>query len=319
MTPDPKLLLLRPDAPPEGWRIVAADAAPPDTAARGRAAAPSLQAILDGATWSPIDLRVPGMYRADTEPKVIQLVAEGVVAVHAGAPTEREDMLVFDTRDGRVILSVVGLSGRELIVDVSEGSALAWDPGGGAVDLPDTPGRAVELPPVDPVRWLGPHAGADWLRHEVAALSASPSVVDRISAVGAVLRFGDDASRAAARAWLSGVGKDQIALIIELSIARADALADAIDRLDSVPPTSAARAAAAIVRERDDLQSVRRALNVLKVGEGLSNALMAIDDAATAHATTLGDLLLAQGEDPDAERWAEVSWREPEAWWAGDD
>ena len=323
MTPDTFLLSLRPDVPVSGWNQIQRATAPPDNAGHGKAVAVALGVILSAPHWLTTPLDVTDVVRMDKQPLVYAIRADSVVSVEAGVLHPHGDLAVIDARDGRTVVTILGSSGTEVLLDFNQADVTAWDASAAPYRFQDSSeAEQSAFPEVDAIAWLAGANAAEWLVDALADLADSPSPVDRVAAAGILLRFGSDLGEvpeSGARMWLNRLGSEDVSTVQQLALVRADRLAQDIEVMDGVPASVRSDHARNIIRERDELQSVRRALRVASAADELSRTLDDIDRRAMLHASTFSDLLPSREEDPNGERWDEVAWREPEAWWVGDE
>lgn len=274
---------------------------PPSRTARGFRQPRLEERLATLGRWRPVG---SGLYRADDAPGFFALPATAVDEVLVGELRTVGDLAGFDSDAGRVVLRFHDAEGDRAL-DAERGEVVVVALGG--------PGLGV--PPVD--AWS---TGMDpWLRQAAAALAASPSVVDRAAAAGLVARLGmtteDPPLRERVRAWVRGQERALPALERQ-AVERAWTLADRLRGLAEASAEVDARVAA-LVAERDDLQSVRRVLVLVGQGARLREALAAVDALAAELAGVLDGHLPALESDPEAERWIAVAWQEPGAWWTG--
>ncbi|MFN7146414.1 MAG: hypothetical protein ACK4YP_21755, partial [Myxococcota bacterium] len=119
------------------------------------------------------------------------------------------------------------------------------------------------------------------------------------------------------RAWLAAQPEGALAALEIRAVERAWSLAERIQALDALPDDARGAEVLALVRDRDDLQSVRLVLRLGGGGARLAEALQRLDRVAAEHMSALADHLPALDDDPETDRWRAVAWQEPDAWWTG--
>ncbi|MFZ5476830.1 MAG: hypothetical protein ACOZNI_08655 [Myxococcota bacterium] len=316
MAADRALLDLLGVAGPEALVRVGHAATPAPTRAEGFVARALPELLARSELW----LDVPAgakVYRAEPEPGFVAVAEEDLVEVVSGAETRVHGLAGFDSRGARVVLRVRGDAGEPRIVDVRDGEVEVWAVADALASLPPSASTVPEVAAPDVAAWS---AGAEpWLAAAAAALAASPAVVDRLAAAGLLARLWTegDSPRERVRAWAKGLGAAALAAVETLAVGRAWDLAERIAGVGELPGAIADEAVAAMVRERDDLQSVRRVLKLAGEGDRLVEALARADRAAAVHASALADHLPHADDDPETDRWSAVAWQEPDAWWAG--
>lgn len=327
MTPERALHeLLGLDGPEALTRV--AHVEPAEAAAEG-ASLQTLAALLAQALlWTPVAPAHPEVQVFGTRaaPTYVALPTADVIEVVAGAPVTDDDMVGFDTGAERVVLRVAGHDGRTWVVDAKDGRVdlhvLVADALAGL-------DAGVEIPPdvtaPDVAAWAASGGVEPWLAEAATRLAAGPSPVERAAAAGVIARLWDaetpiapaDHPRERVRAWLAAQPEGAVAALETRAVERAWSLAERIAELADLPEDARDAEVAALVRERDDLQSVRRVLRLGGAGIRLAEALQRLDRLAAEHMSALADHLPALADDPDADRWRAVAWQEPDAWWTG--
>ncbi len=329
MTADRALFeLLGLDGPGALTRV--AHAAPPEALrAEGAPLRALLALVATALAWQPAvdDLPELSLYRAEVESGFLAVPPEALVGVVTGTPVTGGELVGFDTRGERVVVRIAGADGRAYVVDARDGhvdvhvEADALD----GLDAPAAAPADVGIP--DVASWASAAQAEGWLAETAVRLAAGPSAVERAAAAGVLARLwtppeggaiaAADHPRERVRAWVGALPADTLAALETRAVERAWALVERIADLDGLPDPVRDAEVASLVRDRDDLQSVRRALRLGGAGSRLAEALALVDRTAAEHMSALADHLPALDADPDADRWSAVAWQEPDAWWAG--
>lgn len=308
--------------PAEQVRLLAALPAADPGAAQGFAPGGLAEACADLRAWHPEPLAGLRVYRSRRRPGAVQLAAAAVVAVHRGAPHHHHDLVAIE---GDALVEV-RLDADRAVLRLAAGEVVLLglpDPLADLAGAEPEP-AAVPAPPVE--AWTEGLAVDRWLAEEVGRLARSAAALDRIAAAGLLSRLwapGETpVARAArpterARAWARGLDPAALDRAEREAVDEAARLHDRIDAVARLDDAAARAAVGALVVDRDDLQSVRRALRLAGRGDRLDAALAAVDADARSAASVLAGRLPALADDPDGLRWAAVAWQEPGAWWAG--
>lgn len=158
---------------------------------------------------------------------------------------------------------------------------------------------------------------ADWLRSEVERGIASGSIFDACVARGISARLARmDGLAAVGAEWLRSLSPEQLRSVEFQVIFSADALIDDLDGVESCvaqDDPSAAQSALSWLHRRDDLESVAHLFERagLESARDVRAALYNVDHVALMRQAVW--LMLPVFDD---DRLLEVSWQEPEAWWA---
>ncbi|GDX83781.1 hypothetical protein LBMAG42_55920 [Deltaproteobacteria bacterium] len=167
---------------------------------------------------------------------------------------------------------------------------------------------------------------APWLRRAVAALAAQEASLPNAASAGLLALLWpppggpplatEALPRERVRSWILAATAEQRADLEHHAVSRAWSTAERIRELDSNPDSGPAEVAA-IIEQRDDLQSVLRVLRLSGRGDELTHALRGLDATAQERFASLANVLPALSEDPQEARWMAVAWQEPGAWWTG--
>jgi hypothetical protein len=322
MPADRELLTLLglPDA--GSLRVVDSLQSPPETTANA-AGFTDLAALLALLTaWGPVGDGAAPVYRASP---FIAVPVEQAFEVVTGTAVHGEHLVGFDSREERVVLRLSADEGHTWIVDARGGSIETFVMVDALAGLPDLPPSAPAIDAPDLQAWASQVAAEPWLSAAASQQAEGPSSVDRLAAVGLLARLWtppEDTAPTAhprdlARAWARVLDPGQLDAAESIAVRRAWRLSDRVADVSKLPASLAADEMAAIVLDRDDLQSVRRVLRLVGGGGRLAEALATVDSVAGEHMSALADLLPALEDDPDADRWRAVAWQEPDAWWVG--
>lgn len=175
---------------------------------------------------------------------------------------------------------------------------------------------------------------ADWLENEAGLLECSPSIVDRLAALGMLVRLwspppGGRAAEivrgilenrtptlsARVRGALADIAPVFLREVEHLAVLETDVLGDRLEALHDAVAVEDAQAPSllnSLVLRRDDLESVAVVLRLGEAGEQLGDALDGLDRRAR-HSLYAFSLLPAPA---DSDRLRTVAWKEPLAWWA---
>jgi hypothetical protein len=279
-------------------------------------------------------------------PVVLEGAAEaGVIALRSTG----DEPVVFLEIDQEVqvgggrVEALAGMAATDRIIDARHGEAWVWWrrdqqvlrlrllPTGDLtlevqVDLEDwqpPPPLALPSPTVDEAlaAWPAP----EWLRAQARA-SAQGSVLQRATAMTLIARFASvplESLLDGKSPWTEALAEwtDRPRSTREAIIDRAGVAADALmHELSALQQAVAARRADASLRarawliERDDLHGllllVEKAQEPADALDGLRTTLGQLDEAGRGSAAVFADACVRD------ERLAELSWREPQAWWA---
>lgn len=170
-----------------------------------------------------------------------------------------------------------------------------------------------------------------WLVEKITQLASSPSLIDKVAAVGTAARLGAGATTSpsftlefmmqcgpspASRAanWARSLTPEVIEAVEFLVLNQAVILGDDIQSLHKMVALggeTARRAAWSVCVERDRLESAVYILErAVEVDAPTRSALDAIDEVATVHLSAI-DL----AGDLDDDLLSSVAWQEPHAWW----
>jgi len=239
--------------------------------------------------------------------------------VENAAPTDRcldarEGVAwVFWTHDSRRLRLVLRPTGELSLEEASHGGALAqWRP---------PPLFEVPVPPVEEalVRWNA----APWLEAQVRE-AAEGSALQRATAGALIARFADvplevlldghNPWNDVVAEWCARPAETRAALVEHACFA-ADELAHELEqvrRAVAARETHATAMARRWLLARDDLHSLSLVLEKARTGEdeaSLRAALELLDEEGQSWFAVFLDARV------DDERLAELSWREPDAWW----
>lgn len=179
---------------------------------------------------------------------------------------------------------------------------------------------------------LGQWSCEAWLQVTFERLESSPSVLDRVAAMGLIGRLWSPAAPEMTREslksivagghdpplaveqWAKQLDAETVADLEHLSVARADSLMLQYDNLENMVAETGlhdAELLRQLIHARDDLESLFHVLNAAGGGESLGRLLQALDREAVTHLTLLS-CLDGLGDD---DRIRSVSWQELESWW----
>lgn len=252
-----------------------------------------------------------------TESERIEVVAGRFRELGAGE-------LLVSGREGPAVVRVrlAGKAGRVYVL--GHGSAELWAIATSTVaspaPLPATPRLA---------SMTGGLSGSSDIEAEFTQLSESAVALDRLAAVGLMLRFWVPVDREIRRQRLLALAQEDSPLLIATrqwysafeeparSAARADAVRESrligasFAQLEAVEDEGVARVnATELALRRDRLESVRRVFQAVGDVDELREALRALDSAAAIHLTRLASAGIVE------ERLRRVLASEPDAWWA---
>jgi hypothetical protein len=251
--------------------------------------------------------------------------ADADVERASGIPVPGDEAIGFDPRVERVVLRVRTNDGRTFVVDAAEGKVDTYAVADVFAGLPDVAAAPPAIDAPDLADWSRRTGAEPWLADAAVACAASPSSVDRLAGVGLLARLWVEPERVGVattprdlvRTWARSLPPDRLADAESGAVRRAWALAERIAGVADLAPDLADAEVAWIVRERDDLASVRRVLRIAGAGARLAAVLGDVDRVAGEQMSALADRLPRLSDDPDADRWHAVAWQEPDAWWSG--
>jgi hypothetical protein len=273
--------------------------------------------------------------RWKSDPSVFLLEELPYVSMVEGDVTQlQENTWILDSRWERAVV-VVPVRGGEVFISCKKGvirslKLLRCTPTPPKAAPVETPARPdLEMPPLD--KWLQAIASATWLEQRVHLLSESPSLMERIAAIGSVARLsvGTTANPSdlfntliidqeknptfKAKEWaqrLDTATLERIELLVmQYAITLKSDLLDLDERVAD-DEESARLAARSICYLRDELESVTWVLRAASKGLLAARALESIDEEASKHLSAI-----ACAADPSDDLLATVAWQEPDAWW----
>ena len=293
-----------------------------DGIAQAFSAAPLADPLKRLTAWEQVSHRLPGVYRHES--CVAFYPGAGVTILRGRGVQGGPDGLIGFESGERVILRAATEDGQQAVIEALDGEIRAWEvvPGGDEIAEIMLPPDPIPLP--DLAQWCAQTGAEPWLAAAVTAKAASPSAIDRLAAVGLLMRLWvapEDGSAETPRglwqAWAGAWLPDTVARAESDAVRHAWLLLERIREVGDLPDALAEAAVATIVLDRDDLASARRVLRVAGAGAKLAEALKAVDRAAVMNMSALTGHLPDLDDDPDADRWYAVAWQEPGAWWSG--
>jgi hypothetical protein len=294
-----------------------------------------LRAANDQPEFEPLDVGAAPVrverWQHGTQVVSAELTEPGSIRITGAVTDDRGRLLFAGTAPGRAVF--VTARGRYALL--VEGKRLRFwrvfgddelEPRDGE-PIPDRAAVVADAMP-SPESLLGLVEGEDWLVARVSALSVSPSVLDRATALGLLARLhrpvvapreavlaalADPAATTAGRvvAWACAATPtllDYVAFLAGsvLDVLLEDLDADIADLEDDQPEVAATRVGLA----RDDLESVCVLLEASGRGDGLRAGLDGYDHQIALHGAFA--FSLQPVDDPQLRA---VGWQEPSAWW----
>lgn len=323
----------------EDIACVAETRRPPSDVAEGLSIEPSPSAMHDlvAALRAQPDLTLASGPLAsararfwDADPAVVVVEVAGVARARGAVASLGEGAWLLDARSEPAWLAIEDAEGTAIVrVD---GVGVRWlRAKRGETELAAPSAADVAEEPVSVARWLGEETAQPWLIDEANRLASSFGTLSVAKAAGLVARVwspppgaarrdalarrlrGDDGPVARVQRWARSQPRSEWRAVEDAAVQEAAACSAALVTTclrASIDRAQARTALAALVRRRDDLESVAFVLRAAGCAEVVGRSLAALDDAAASHLSAL----MWIGLDAD-ERIMEVAWQEPSAWW----
>jgi hypothetical protein len=231
--------------------------------------------------------------------------------------------LLLSGRDRSVVVRVLSPGEPDKVYVLEHGRAEVW-----SVARSDRAPEPVDLRVPGLFDLTGGVAGDPSLEAEFEQLRSSTDALDRLAAPGLLLRFWVPGDRDTRKRWVHALALGDSPLLVSvkrwyLSLpgearrvasdtaqAEVQRLRETLLRLGSGTEANELKLLASqLALDRDRLESVRRLMAAVGQGEGLTQAVHALDDLAATHLTQLSDAGVSD------ERLRRVFVSEPEAWW----
>ncbi len=175
-------------------------------------------------------------------------------------------------------------------------------------DLEVEPCPEIPAPPVE--EWLAALEVEPWL----AAAVREPAhwVLTRLARAGLLARMAP--ARERVRAWMQGMSPEQVAYIQSVLM---DAVYRRMGEFTDQNPSCTPDSVEYLCVMRDDFESVTRLLCLVGKGDIAIHLLAHFDAVVNDNLSALINIMDPMTEShPMYERWHQVRWMEPNAWWA---
>jgi hypothetical protein len=174
-------------------------------------------------------------------------------------------------------------------------------------DLEVEPCPEIPAPPVE--EWLAALEVEPWLASAVR--EPAYSVPSRLARAGLLVRMAS--ARELVREWMQEMSPEQVSFIQRVLI---DIVSYQMGEFIDQSPSFTAGEVEYLCVTRDNFESVKRVLCLIGKGEIVTSLLAHFDMMVDDHLSALMNVMEPMEEShPMYERWHQVRWMEPNAWW----